>query len=35
MRRPEGSGSDFFDVFIPSENFHRSGAVTSGDIVKS
>jgi len=26
---------DFFSVFIPSENFGRSGTVTSGDIVKS
>jgi len=32
---PAGSGMDFFSVFIPSENFGRSGTVTSGDIVKS
>jgi len=31
---PAGSGSDFFDVFIPSEGFRVSGTVTSGDIVK-
>ncbi len=32
---PAGSGTDFFDIFIPSEGFRRSGTVTSGDIVKS
>lgn len=32
---PAGSGADYFDIFIPSEGFRRSGAVTSGDIVKS
>ena len=31
---PAGSGLDFWSVFIPSENFGRSGNVTSGDIVK-
>ena len=31
---PAGSGSDFFQVFIPSEGFRRAGTVTSGDIVK-
>ena len=31
---PAGSGSDFFRVFIPSEGFGVSGAVTSGDISK-
>jgi len=31
---PAGSGSDFFQVFIPSEGFGVSGAVTSGDISK-
>ncbi|HYU02075.1 MAG TPA: hypothetical protein VEK85_17020, partial [Gemmatimonadales bacterium] len=31
---PAGSGMDFWSVFIPSENFGRSGNVTSGDIVK-
>ena len=31
---PAGSGSDFFQVFIPSEAFGVSGAVTSGDISK-
>src|SRR5689334_14743178 len=32
---PANSGTDFFDIFIPSEGFGRSGNVTSGDIVKS
>ena len=32
---PANSGMDFFSVFIPSENFRRSGQVASGDIVKS
>jgi hypothetical protein len=32
---PAGSGTDYFDIFIPSEGFRRSGTVTSGDIVKS
>ncbi|HLB81842.1 MAG TPA: hypothetical protein VJJ54_02030, partial [Gemmatimonadales bacterium] len=31
---PAGSGTDFFQVFIPSENFGVSGMVTSGDIAK-
>ena len=31
---PAGSGSDFFRVFIPSENFGVAGPVTSGDISK-
>src|SRR5437660_386411 len=31
---PAGSGSDFFQIFIPSEGFGVSGAVTSGDISK-
>jgi hypothetical protein len=31
---PANSGQDFWSVFIPSENFGRSGNVTSGDIVK-
>jgi len=31
---PAGSGSDFFQVFIPSEGFGVSGPVTSGDISK-
>lgn len=31
---PAGSGADFFQVFIPSENFGVSGQVTSGDISK-
>jgi hypothetical protein len=31
---PAGSGSDLFRVFIPSEGFTVSGAVTSGDISK-
>ena len=31
---PAGSGADFFQVFIPSENFGVSGTVTSGDISK-
>src|ERR1051325_4424132 len=31
---PAGSGSDFFQVFIPSEGFGVSGAVTSGDVSK-
>src|SRR2546421_144635 len=32
--RPAGTGSDFFKVFIPSENFGVAGPVTSGDISK-
>ncbi len=32
---PANSGMDFFSVFIPAENFRRSGQVASGDIVKS
>jgi hypothetical protein len=31
---PAGSGTDFFKVFIPSENFGVAGAVTRGDISK-
>ncbi len=31
---PAGSGTDFFQVFIPSEGFTVSGPVTSGDISK-
>src|SRR5213082_625278 len=31
---PAGSGSDRFEVFIPSEGFGVSGPVTSGDISK-
>ena len=31
---PAGSGSDLFDVFLPSEGFRVSGPVTSGDISK-
>jgi len=31
---PAGSGNDFFRVFIPSEGFGVSGAVTRGDISK-
>ena len=31
---PAGSGTDFFQIFIPSEGFGVSGAVTSGDISK-
>ncbi len=31
---PAGSGRDFFSFFLPSEQFGRSGIVTSGDVVK-
>ena len=31
---PAGSGTDFFQIFIPSEGFTVSGPVTSGDISK-
>ena len=31
---PAGSGSDFFQLFIPSQGFGLSGPVTSGDISK-
>ena len=31
---PAGSGMDFWSIFIPGENFGRSGNLTSGDIVK-
>ena len=31
---PAGSGTDFFKVFIPSEDFTVSGTVTRGDITK-
>jgi len=31
---PAGSGMDFWSIFIPGENFGRSGNLTSGDIGK-
>ena len=31
---PAGSGTDFFKVFIPSEDFTVAGTVTRGDITK-
>jgi hypothetical protein len=31
---PAGSGLDFLSFWLPSEDFGRSGVVTSGDIVK-
>jgi subtilisin family serine protease len=31
---PAGSGLDYFNFFIPEENYRRSGQVTAGDLVK-
>ena len=32
---PANSGADFFDIFITSNGFRRSGQVASGDVAKS